>query len=131
MIDPATIIKLRDTGTGDMATLADENPSPQFGLDVPCVLTAILAWVSGGTGGPDDLEIYQKIHARRDGAYDQLRRVLTDFGTDDTTFHDWRIDDKEQHHWVLNARDLWVPVWTNPDAGNMTWVLEFHIRPLG
>lgn len=128
MIDPASIIKLRANGTGNMATLADENPRPSFTYHTKFVLTAMLAWVSGGTGAGADIKIYQKIHDRPDGTFDQLRRTLTLFGTDDTTFHDWRIQESEQHHWVLNANDLWVPVWTNPDSGNMTWVLEFQIR---
>jgi hypothetical protein len=130
MIDPNTIIKLRDNGTSHMATLADETPSPRFTYHTKFVLTAVLAWVKGGSGALDDLELYQKIHARRDGTYDQLRRVLADFGAEGTTFHDWRLDDREQHHWVFDPDDAIVPVWTNPDPGNMAWKLEVHIRPL-
>ena len=131
MIEPKTIIKLRANGTGHMATLANETPSPRFTYQTKFVLTAVLAWVSGGTGALDDLELYQKIYTRRDGTYDQLRRTLKDFGTDGKTFHDWRLDDREQHHWVFDANDAIVPVWTNPDVGNMLWKLEVHIRPIG
>jgi hypothetical protein len=128
MIDPASIIKLRANGTGDMATLADENPSPAFTHDRKFVLTAVLAWASLGTGAGVDITIYQKIRDRPDGTFDLLRRTLPTFSTDGTAFHDWRIDESEQHHWVLNAYDLWVPVWANPHSGTMAWALEFQIR---
>lgn len=129
MIDPATIIKLRDNGTGDMATLADETPSPAFTYDRKFVLTAILAWATAGTGDAT-MTLYQKIRDRRDGTYDLTRRIFENFGATNR-FYDWRIDESEQHHWVLNAYDLWVPVWANPNSGTMAWALEFQIRPVG
>lgn len=127
IIDPSTIQKLRATGTGNMATLADETPEPRFTMDRMFVLLGFLAWASGGTGN-DTLTLYQKIPARPDGRYDQVRRTWASFGTtggDDRV--DGRMEADDDRHWILGANELWVPVWTNPDGGNMTWVLEVQL----
>ena len=126
-IDLDTIITLRASGDADMATLADDGPNPRFALDTKFMLIAFLAWASGGAGNAD-LQLYQKIPSRPDGQYDQLRRTFPSFGAsggDD--FVDWRIPADDDRHWILGPGELWVPVWTNPDSGNMTWVLEVQL----
>jgi hypothetical protein len=125
-INPFAIIKLRASGDGDMATVTDDGPNPSFGLDTAFVLTAIRAWTTSGTGDAD-LTIYQKIASERSGNFDKTIRTLKDFGATNR-FHDWRIDVKEQHHWVFDAGDFIVPDWTNPAAGTMTWAMEVQVR---
>lgn len=128
------ILKMRATGTGNMATLASDGPNPRFEPGEPAVLSAVIGLVSGGTGEAT-LSLYQKIRRDPTGTYDLLRRRFKEFGTDASSddFIDWRITKDEERHWVMAAGDAWVPVWVNPDAGNMTWTLEFQfvVRAVG
>ncbi len=127
IIDPSTIVKLRDTGTGDMATLADRNPAPRFTMDRQFVLMGFLAWAFGGTGNAT-LTLHQKIPSRPDGVYDRIRRTWVTFGaTSGDAFVTGRTDATDDRNWILGPGELWVPVWTNPDSGNMTWVLEVQL----
>lgn len=130
MIDMNKRRVFREFGTGDMATLADENPRPAFGLGQDFLLLSFIAQASGGSGGTDQhLEIYEKIATRPDGAFDIKRRRLRDFGTGSNPFYDWRLDQGDERHWIQSSGDLWVPVWMNPDPGNMTWKLRVELVP--
>lgn len=125
-INPFTIIKRRRSGDGDMATIADASPNPRFTFDHPFVLVAIRAWATGGTNNAD-LAIYQKIAAERSGVFDKTIETMRDFGATNRRFS-WRIQVDDEHHWVFDAGDSIVPVWANPDIGNMVWALEVHVR---
>jgi hypothetical protein len=125
-LDPnIDIIKIRATGTGNMATLTADGPNPRFEPGEAATLTAIIGTASGGTDSAT-LSLYQKIRSDPTGTFDLLRREFKKFGTSNDAFIDWRIHAAEQRHWVMAAGDAWVPVWTNPDSGNMTWKLEFQ-----
>lgn len=125
-INPFMIIKRRRNGDGNMATIADASPNPRFTFDTPFVITAIRAWATGGTD-ENELTIYQKIASERSGVFDKPINSLEDFG-ETNRFFDWRIDEKEEHHWVFDAGDSIVPVWANPDIGTMVWAMEVHVR---
>lgn len=130
MIDMNKRRVFRETGTADMATLADENPWPAFGLDVDFLLVSIYAEASGGTGGTGNhLEIYEKVPARPDGGYDLKHRRMNNFGTDAQPWYIDRIQRDDERHWILDGGDLWVPVWTNPDSGTMRWKLRVTLVP--
>jgi hypothetical protein len=130
MIDMNKRRVFRETGTGDMATLAAENPWPAFGLGQDFLLISFIAEASGGSGGSaQHLDLYEKIAARPDGGYDIKRRRLTDFRTAGNPFYDWRLNRDDDRHWIQAGGDLWVPVWTNPDPGNMTWKLRVELVP--
>ncbi len=125
-INPFTIIKRRRSGAGEMATVTDVSPNPRFTFDHPFVLVAIRAWATGGAGNAD-LTIYQKIAAERSGVFDKTIETMRNFGATNRRFS-WRIQVDDEHHWVFNAGDSIVPVWDNPDIGNMVWAFELHVR---
>lgn len=126
-------------GDGDMSTIADDDPKYVFGLEAEFfVLLSFMAWAEGGTGNAD-LVLYQKIRRDPTGRKDKGRRWFPKFGVSGTgfrVFYDERIQKDDDRHWILRgpnkggAGDLWVPVWTNPDSGTMTWAVRCEMAPV-
>jgi hypothetical protein len=133
MINPRHIEKFNASGKGNMATLADDQTAPRFNLDRDVQRFALVYMrlvIQGGTGDAD-LKIYMR-HRFKTGDFDFL---LFDYsgvrsvGSTRPVF-DLRIQAHELMHYTFDrdanrgAMDQIVPVWTNPDSGNMNWAWE-------
>lgn len=128
--DPQEVKKFHAYGTGDMATVTDDLPSPSFGLKVPFVLAYLCAWFESGSGTSPTMYLKQKLIAHQpSGLFDKVRRRFPKAGTGDNDFVDFRPSHKELYRWGWSAGDLLVPEWTNPDSGTMTWTLEVGLAP--
>lgn len=131
--DGRKLHKFRVSGTGNMATLADENPSPAFGLQEQFSLEYVRGWTTSGTGSAL-LELMQKLPTDRSGRFDRVIRRYPGFGIDGEDFIQNFIDDRmhpnDRAHFTWRGDTLLVPVWTNPDSGTMEWGLEVGLATM-
>lgn len=132
--DPNSIRIFRASGTSDMATVTDAQPSPRFGLAEPYLLLFVRAWFSGGAGTSPTMTLKQKIVDSPSGFFDNTLRLFPQSGTDDEDFQDFRVQADELYHWRFDAGDWIVPEWTNPNTEGpsdpMRWAIEVGLAPV-
>ena len=120
---PDDIITQRATGTGDMGSVTTKTSVARFGLDGKFVLIWLKVNFSGGTGSAT---LTLKIdHHDESGLFDfDEAAPWASMGADATADLDWRVPVEEYPRYVYQERDVLVFDWTNPDAGNMRWMIE-------
>lgn len=127
--DPNSVRIFRASGTGDMATVTDAQPSPRFGLAEPFLLLFLRAWFTGGSDSATMI-LKQKAIDEPSGFFDQDLRQFPQSGTGVEAFQDFRVQADELYHWRFNAGDWIVPEWTNPNSGTMRWAIEVGLAPV-
>lgn len=114
-----------------MGTLADPATTPRFGLaDRAWRLSRMQCQFTGGTGSAA-----MTLALDRGIGLSYLNRTLLVTASGDAqgtggangAFFNLRIPANEAHQWEFPAGSYIVPVWTNPDAGNMRWQWEVDL----
>jgi len=129
------IIAVRSNGIGDMGDLSDEQSPARFSLDKielggrmrDVLLWSLLACRVRFTGGAGSAELSLCLDHRDDsGLFDWKLHSWSGAGTGGKADIVHRISREDELYalYLFWAGDQIVFTWTNPDAGNMRWMIE-------
>ncbi len=110
-----------------MATVASPASTPRLFLsDGPFVLTRLEVEFTAGTGSAT-LGLW--VDDARGPFFDRLKYEFLAAGTDGVNVF-FRLEDgnQERKAFTLNAGDVYVPVWENPDDGTMEWLMTAELE---
>lgn len=122
-------VPLTASGTASMGNPDDEtNRVARFTLPEPgrFLLVAILGKFTDGTGQADLTIHIDRKPSQHAGRFAYLLYEVPDIGTDGKQLH-FHTTREERWAWIFEEGDEIVLKWTNPDSGNMSWVVEVRL----
>lgn len=125
---PGHIVRMApQDGTANMGVLADESDrTARFVIPLDDLALLYVRGEFAGGSGTADLSLYLD----RQAARKVLKRstiLFTWLDVGDTKQVHTRIPVEEREAWSFMKGDELVFVWTNPDSGNMSWLLEIGL----
>lgn len=122
-----TVVTMRDSGTGNMGDVSDEeNEVGRFELEDDYLIEFVRITFTGGTG---DATCTMYIDSAAGSQFDHPLHEWENAGTGNPCI--LRLDKEAARKYRLCDGDDLVFEWTNPDAGNMQWAIEIGVVPSG